>query len=101
MSRRVSLRRFLRLCCRKWLIAAILAAVARFLMLLSVLFLTSWSYTVWGNPESPLRHLLLPACFLAIGAVCLNMVARRLLRAPARSRAGHPAEGNGNDIPAP
>lgn len=77
-------RRLLRFYCRRWFFAALLAGIARFSLLLAVLLLVAWSYTIWGNPRSPLGHLLLPSCFLAAAGLGLNMVAKRLLRTPNR-----------------
>lgn len=79
MTMAISAARLVRFAWKRCIAAAVLHGLARFFMLLGVLLLTAWSYTVWGNPASPLAVLFWPGLLLLAVAPLLGYATGRLL----------------------
>lgn len=79
MTTRSGVYRVVRFAWKRCILAAVLHGVSRFLILLGVLCLVGWSYTLWGMPGSPLGVLFWPGVILLVLAVPLNLLVRRLL----------------------
>ena len=58
---------------RRSFIAGLLLALARFFLLLGMIFLVLWSYSVWGSTPSPLGALLWPAWILIAASLGLRL----------------------------
>lgn len=72
--------RFERILRRRALLAGLAQALSRFSMLLGVLLLVAWSYSIWGSEVSPLGALLVPAVVLMVLSILIRLVLGWVLR---------------------
>lgn len=72
-------RSFERIVREMWLLAAVLVVLWRLLLWGGIFSLLAWSYSVWGNPDTPLRFLLLPGLGSLAAAIFLLYLQNRLL----------------------
>lgn len=65
---------------RRSLAIGLVLATGRFLMLVGVLGMVAWSYSIWGSELSPLRHLLVPSLVMVAVSIVIRLALLKTVR---------------------